>query len=33
VADSLAADVAEEFGHAQVFARRTKELYGVVPGR
>jgi bacterioferritin len=32
VADSLAADVAEELGHAQAFARRIKELYGVVPG-
>jgi bacterioferritin len=32
VADSLAADVAEELGHAQTFARRIKELYGTVPG-
>ena len=29
---SLAADVAEELGHAQEFARRIKELYGKVPG-
>ena len=29
---SLAADVAEELGHAQQFARRIKELYGKVPG-
>ncbi len=32
VTDSLAADVAEELGHAQQFARRIKELYGTVPG-
>jgi bacterioferritin len=32
VTDSLAADVAEELGHAQKFARRIKELYGTVPG-
>ncbi len=32
VVDSLAADVAEELGHAQAFARRIKELYGAVPG-
>lgn len=29
---SLAADVQEELGHAQQFAARIKELYGVVPG-
>ena len=29
---SLAADVTEELGHAQQFARRIKELYGKVPG-
>ncbi|GAC1435084.1 MAG: hypothetical protein NVSMB51_03730 [Solirubrobacteraceae bacterium] len=29
---SLAADVTEELGHAQQFASRIKELYGVVPG-
>ncbi len=29
---SLAADVKEELGHAQRFAERIKELYGVVPG-
>ncbi len=29
---SLAADVMEELGHAQLFAKRIKELYGTVPG-
>ena len=29
---SLAADIQEELGHAQQFAARIKELYGVVPG-
>ena len=29
---SLAADVADEIGHAQQFAKRVKELYGKVPG-
>ncbi len=29
---SLRADIAEELGHAQRFAARIKELYGVVPG-
>src|SRR5215207_2343506 len=29
---SLAADVTEELGHAQLFAKRIKELYGKVPG-
>ena len=32
VIDSLSADVLEELGHAQQFARRIKELYGTVPG-
>ena len=32
VVQSLAADVAEELGHAQLFAKRIKELYGTVPG-
>ena len=29
---SLAADVTDEIGHAQQFAKRVKELYGKVPG-
>jgi bacterioferritin len=29
---SLSADVTDEVGHAQEFARRIKELYGLVPG-
>ena len=32
VVKSLAADVTEELGHAQLFAKRIKELYGTVPG-
>ena len=32
IRESLAADVLEELGHAQQFADRIKELYGVVPG-
>jgi bacterioferritin len=32
IIESLEADIQEEFGHAQQFARRIKELYGVVPG-
>jgi len=32
VKQSLATDVTEELGHAQQFAARIKELYGVVPG-
>ena len=32
IADSLEQDVQEELGHAQQFATRIKELYGVVPG-
>ena len=32
IKQSLAADITEELGHAQQFAARIKELYGVVPG-
>ena len=32
IKESLAEDVTEELGHAQRFAERIKELYGVVPG-
>jgi len=32
IVESLRADVQEELGHAQQFAARIKELYGVVPG-
>ena len=32
IKDSLAEDIQEELGHAQQFAARIKELYGVVPG-
>jgi len=32
IIESLQADVQEELGHAQQFAKRIKELYGVVPG-
>ena len=32
VIESLKADVQEELGHAQEFAQRIKDLYGVVPG-
>ena len=32
IIESLAEDVQEELGHAQKFATRIKELYGVVPG-
>jgi len=32
IRNSLAEDVQEELGHAQLFAERIKELYGVVPG-
>jgi bacterioferritin len=32
VIESLRDDVQEELGHAQQFASRIKELYGVVPG-
>jgi len=32
IIESLQGDVQEELGHAQQFAARIKELYGVVPG-
>ena len=32
IIESLQEDIQEELGHAQQFARRIKELYGVVPG-
>ena len=32
VAESLEVDILEELGHARLFARRIKDLYGVVPG-
>src|SRR6266513_947392 len=32
IKESLAEDIQEELGHAQRFAARIKELYGVVPG-
>ena len=32
IIESLKQDVQEELGHAQEFAKRIKELYGVVPG-
>ena len=32
IVESLARDIQEELGHAQQFASRIKELYGVVPG-
>ena len=32
VIESLQQDIQEELGHAQEFAKRIKELYGVVPG-
>ena len=32
IIESLQEDVQEELGHAQQFAKRIKELYGVVPG-
>jgi bacterioferritin len=32
IIESLKQDVQEELGHAQEFANRIKELYGVVPG-
>ena len=32
IRESLQADIQEELGHAQQFAARIKELYGVVPG-
>ena len=32
IRESLEEDIQEELGHAQKFAQRIKELYGVVPG-
>ena len=32
IIESLKEDITEELGHAQQFATRIKELYGVVPG-
>src|SRR3954447_4486240 len=32
IIESLNADIQEELGHAQQFAARIKELYGVIPG-
>jgi bacterioferritin len=32
IVESLREDIQEELGHAQRFAARIKELYGVVPG-
>jgi bacterioferritin len=32
IKESLEKDIEEELGHAQQFAQRIKELYGVVPG-
>jgi len=32
IIESLQEDIQEELGHAQQFANRIKELYGVVPG-
>jgi bacterioferritin len=32
IIESLQGDIEEELGHAQQFAHRIKELYGVVPG-
>jgi bacterioferritin len=32
IVESLEQDIQEELGHAQRFAQRIKELYGVVPG-
>ena len=32
IKESLQQDIQEELGHAQTFAQRIKELYGVVPG-
>jgi bacterioferritin len=32
VVEALQQDIQEELGHAQQFAQRIKELYGVVPG-
>jgi bacterioferritin len=32
IKESLEEDIEEELGHARLFAKRIKELYGVVPG-
>ena len=32
IIESLNKDIQEELGHAQLFARRIKDLYGTVPG-
>jgi bacterioferritin len=32
ISEALEEDITEELGHAQQFAQRIKELYGVVPG-
>src|ERR671927_920297 len=32
IKEALEEDIQEELGHAQQFAQRIKELYGVVPG-
>ena len=32
ITEALQQDIQDELGHAQLFARRIKELYGVVPG-
>jgi bacterioferritin len=32
IKESLSGDIQEELGHAERFAQRIKELYGVVPG-
>ncbi len=32
ITEALSQDIQEELGHAQMFASRIKELYGVVPG-
>jgi bacterioferritin len=32
IIESLQGDIQEELGHAQQFAQRIKELYGIVPG-
>ncbi len=32
ISEAIEEDIQEELGHAQLFAQRIKELYGVVPG-
>lgn len=32
IAEALSADVGDELGHARIFAKRIKELYGTPPG-